>query len=350
MLYSPAGTIVTAQDCMAPTLPLRAALRHGALLVAANWPVVLIEFVLESLYKFVLVVPIIGGAFMVAVLLGDDLGMIFGEGVRTAADLIVSALWGAPSALYTFFGAVGLVAIGGGILMYIVKSGTLAVLVASEQVAGEVHESAIHIDVLRRAYSYDLGTVLDASRRFARRSALLALALSAVYVIVGGGYIFALSVALRLAAETTWASAWPLLVLLSTSTSVIAVTAANLAFDLLRVIVVTDDCRVRTAIGRLRAFLVADARQVLGIFGVIGLVVSAAMVVSVVTTAGLTFVAWVPFVSLIALPLQLAAWIVRGVVFQYVGLTSLSAYQTQYRRFSQPGIRPVTPPLWMKSA
>lgn len=348
MLYWPAETHARL-DCM-PTLPLRAALKHGALIVAANWPVVLIEFALESLYKFVLAVPVIGGALMVAVLVGDDFGTIFGQGVRNAADLIVSALFTAPSALWTFFAAVALVAVGGAVVMYIVKSGTLAVIVASEAVAGELHEGPIHLEMLRRAYAYDLAAVLAAARRFASRSAWLALGLSASYITLGVGYVMALGWALRLAAQTTWAPAWPLLVLLSTSTGVIGVTAANLAFDLLRVIVVSDDCSLRVAFSRLRAFLVADARQVLGIFGVVGLIVSAAMAVSVVTTAGLTFVAWVPFASLIAIPLQVIAWFVRGVVFQYVGLGALSAYQTQYRRFSGAGGRSVVTPIWVQRA
>jgi hypothetical protein len=332
-----------------PTLPLRAALKHGALIVAANWPVVLIEFALEALYKFVLAVPVIGGAVMVAVLVGDDFSTIFGQGVRTAADLIISALWTAPSALWTFFAAVAIVAVGGSVVMYVVKGGTLAVIVASEQVAGEMQEGTVHLDALRHAYAYDLATMIAATRRFARRSAWLALGLSVSYIVLGVGYVMALAGALRVADETTWAPAWPLLVLLATSTGVIAVTAVNLGFDLLRVIVVTDDCRLRVACSRLRAFLVADARQVIGIFGVVGLVVSAAMAVSVVTTAGLTFVAWVPFASLIAIPLQVVAWFVRGIVFQYVGLGALSAYQTQYRRFSGTG-RSVVTPIWVQRA
>jgi hypothetical protein len=36
------------------------------------------------------------------------------------------------------------------------------------------------------------------------------------------------------------------------------------------------------------------------------------------------------------LPLQAAAWLIRGLVFQYLGLLTLSAYQTQYRRLASP--------------
>ena len=37
-------------------------------------------------------------------------------------------------------------------------------------------------------------------------------------------------------------------------------------------------------------------------------------------------IAFVPFVGLAALPLQVFAWLVRGVVFQFVGLTGVATY------------------------
>ena len=48
---------------MTTALPLRAALRRGALVTLANWPIVVIDFIVESLYKLALGVPIVGGAF-----------------------------------------------------------------------------------------------------------------------------------------------------------------------------------------------------------------------------------------------------------------------------------------------
>jgi hypothetical protein len=83
--------------------------------------------------------------------------------------------------------------------------------------------------------------------------------------------------------------------------------------------------------------MIQDARQVLGIFGVMGLVLALVTAASVFATAGLTLIAWVPFAGLILLPLQAAAWLIRGLVFQYMGLTTLSAYQTQYRRRTGSG-------------
>jgi len=39
----------------------------------------------------------------------------------------------------------------------------------------------------------------------------------------------------------------------------------------------------------------------------------------------------VPLAGLFVLPLQLGAWFVRSLLFQYLGLTALTAYLTLYR-------------------
>jgi hypothetical protein len=125
-------------------------------------------------------------------------------------------------------------------------------------------------------------------------------------------------------------------------------TAANLIFDLMRVVIATDDCRVSDAARRVRTFLLVDSRQVLGIFGAMALLVLGALGVSLLATAGLTVVAWAPLAGIIVLPLQLAFWIVRGLFFQYAGLATLSAYQTQYRRFAAP--KPMAVPAQVHQA
>jgi hypothetical protein len=114
----------------------------------------------------------------------------------------------------------------------------------------------------------------------------------------------------------------------------VTIAIVNLAYDLLQVIIVTDDCDVGTAAARLRAFVVEDSRQVIGIFAVMGGLVVVTTAASLFAVAGVAVIAWVPFVSLIVVPLQTAAWVARGLVFQFMELSALAAYQTQYRRFS----------------
>ena len=40
------------------------------------------------------------------------------------------------------------------------------------------------------------------------------------------------------------------------------------------------------------------------------------------------------------LPLQVGAWLLRGMVFQYLGLTALCAYVRLYRGSRTGGVRP----------
>ena len=40
-----------------------------------------------------------------------------------------------------------------------------------------------------------------------------------------------------------------------------------------------------------------------------------------------------PLVGLAVFPLQLAALLVRGLVFEYIGLTAMGAYVSLYRRY-----------------
>jgi uncharacterized membrane protein YhiD involved in acid resistance len=51
---------------------------------------------------------------------------------------------------------------------------------------------------------------------------------------------------------------------------------------------------------------------------------------SILATAGLGLIAFVPLVGLAVFPLQLAALLIRGLVFEYLGLTALGAYLAMY--------------------
>jgi hypothetical protein len=46
----------------------------------------------------------------------------------------------------------------------------------------------------------------------------------------------------------------------------------------------------------------------------------------------------VPILGLLFLPLQFAFWVARNLVFQFMNLTTLSAYVSQYRRFAAPAV------------
>ena len=153
-----------------PALRLRVAIRRGALITAANWPLVAVEFVADSLYKAALGVPIVGGAVMVAALLGDDLSVLLSRGIRAAAGTVVTSLTGAPIALAAFAVAVAVVAIGGAIVMFLVQAGSIAILVRGERRApGELNSGSIRLDAMRLANQSRLEIFLEGVGGFGRR-------------------------------------------------------------------------------------------------------------------------------------------------------------------------------------
>ncbi len=342
MLYSAFRAAAPGPRLMPSALPLRAALKQGALVTASNWPVVLVEFALWGLYELALGVPVVGGAFMVAVLLGFNVDGLLGQGVRETADLIIGSLSAAPVALAAFLAALAVVAAGGLIMIGIVKAGTLAVLVTGERAGPDLHRAPVHVATLRRASTWSLATMYHATRHYGRRAATLAAWLSLAYLCIGALSLGAIATGFWLAADSAWANAWPVLVMLATSAGVLAVTVANLVFDLTRIIIVTDDCRVGEAFRRMRRFLVGDARQIIGIFAVTSLLLGLAATAWILATANVALIGFVPFAGLLVAPIQAAVWIARGLLFQFAGLTTLSAYQTQYRRFAMPRAAPAS--------
>ena len=64
---------------------------------------------------------------------------------------------------------------------------------------------------------------------------------------------------------------------------------------------------------------------------ILALVVGATLV-SALAWSGVGLIAFVPLVGLAVFPLQIAALIVRGLAFEYIGLAAAGAYLTLYRR------------------
>jgi hypothetical protein len=301
------------------------------MITLANWPVVLIDFAIEALFQLALMVPVLGGAFMVAAVLGVDIRELVVDGLRETAGLVVTSLSTAPSALATFVAAVGLVGFGGSLIMFYVKMGTLALLVDADRHVSPTGREPMALSDLPRAWRFDLERLIRVTRHFGSRALALGALLASLYAIGAAGYLAALGLGAGLS-DAVWAWIWPVLVLLSTSATFVAITVAHLFHDLLRVIVLTDDCGVLEAGRRLRHFLLADARHVLGIFAVMTAVLILAGTVGLLVAGGLTLVAWVPVVGVLAVPLQIAAWLLRGLAVQALSLTGICAYQAQYRR------------------
>src|SRR4029453_2584801 len=120
----------------APTLKM--ALKRGALVTSANWPLVVVQFIAESTLKVILGVPVVGGIFLVVLLLDADVEELLRGDVRDIVSALVAALRANPAALTAFALAFLIVLVGGSILTFVVKGGTVAVLVESDDHAGAI--------------------------------------------------------------------------------------------------------------------------------------------------------------------------------------------------------------------
>jgi hypothetical protein len=329
---------------------VRSALKRGGLIVAANWPVVVIQFIAESVFKLLLAAPVVGGALLVALLLGGDLFQLLGGGVRDGVTGIADALIAEPVALASFIAAFGLVLAGGSALMFTVKGGTVGVLVEGERRAGPVERPPLRLAALRAASQFGIDRFVSACTRLVRRFLrlgfllLLAYALSAiVYLsVVVGGY--------RWLDDGPFAIVWTAVATLWSTALILWITLVNLIYLLLQMIVAVEDIGVRAAARRTVEFLAARGREVAAVFLTVLLFVVAATAGSILATAGLGLIAFVPLAGLAVFPLQVIAWLVRSLVFQYLGLSALVAYLTIYRSFreglaappalpAEPGIR-----------
>ncbi len=302
------------------------ALKRGALITAANWQVVVLQWVADSLFTALLAVPVVGGAALVLLTSGLAPQILFDQGLRRAVPAVAAALLAHPIALVAFLTAVLVVLLGGSLFMAFVKGGTITVLAASDAEAGPLEHPPLRLDVVGHAGRFRLETATSGAQRLFGRFARLGCGLFVAYGAIGTAALAAL------VSGGTPSSAWDAARLFGLTVAVVAaVTLVNLAYLLLQIAVVVDDCDATTAVGRVVSFLVRQPRDVGVVFVVVSTLVALGTAASFLATTALGLIAFVPLVGLAALPLQVGAWLVRGLVFQFLGLTALVAYVRLYR-------------------
>jgi hypothetical protein len=316
---------------------LRSTLKRGAIVAAANWPVVVIQFVAESTFKLLLGVPVVGGAVLVALALGRDLRTLLGGDLRDIVADVVAALGGQPGALAAFVVAVLIVLAGGSALMFLLKGGTVAVLAAGDAAAGEIERPPVRLAAVARAGQYSVDRFLAGATTLFTRYLRLGLVLFALYALSGGAYLAVVFGSYSLVGGAAGTLGWTAVAAVASSALLVWITIVNLVYLLLQMIVAVEDCSVRQAVRRLGRFLRARLREVFLVFVVVLALVVVAMAASLLATTGLSLISFIPLIGLAVFPLQAAAWLVRGLVFQYLGLTALGAYVSQYRRSGVAG-------------
>jgi hypothetical protein len=315
-------------------LGLRLLLKRGGLLAAANWPVVAIQFAVQTTFQMLLAVPIVGAAILVAVLLGADLAHLLQGSMREMFSATANALVAEPVALSAFIAAFAIELAGGSALMFLVKGGTVDVMLTADRTAGPLEHEAITLDNLRTASSFSVPRFVEACARLFRRYLMLGVALMVVYVCSAGLYLGFIVYGYRAAGEGGFGIGWTLIAALSALGLVLWVTAVNLVYLLLQIATAADDVRFDQALRIVARFVRAEFLDLGGVFLVVLAMVVAATFASALAWSGVGLIAFVPLVGLVVVPIQIAALLVRGLLFEYIGLTAMGAYITLYRRFA----------------
>ena len=89
--------------------------------------------------------------------------------------------------------------------------------------------------------------------------------------------------------------------------------------------------------------LLAEFRDLAGVFLVVVALVVAATLASALAWSGVGLIAFVPLVGLAVFPLQVAALLFRGLAFEYLGLTALGAYLALYQGFASRRAEAIRP-------
>src|SRR6185436_4394161 len=102
---------------------------------------------------------------------------------------IASTLMSEPVALIAFITAFTLVLLGGSVLMFAVKGGTVDVLLAANTAAGPIERLPLTIESLRPAAQFTLQRFTDGCARLFRPYLTLGFGLMVVYVLSVAGYL-----------------------------------------------------------------------------------------------------------------------------------------------------------------
>lgn len=310
---------------------LKTALKRGALLAAANWPLVVVQFVAEASLKLMLAVPIVGGAFLVALLLDTSPTELLRGDAHTIITSILGALMASPGALAAFVGAGLIVLVGGSIVTFVTKAGTVAILAEAERVAGPIERPPLRLEAVRRAAITGIDPFLAGCSRLWRRYVRIGLGLLIVYVLTAGAYLLFVLGGYALAGNSAVLLGWTAVAALASSALIVWITIVNFFYLMTQMVVAIEDVSVRKGVRLALRFIWGHLREVAAVFGVVLVVVVIATAASILAAAGLGLIAFVPLVGLAVVPLQLAAWLLRGIVFEYLALAALGAYLSQYR-------------------
>ncbi len=313
-------------------MDLKLLLKRGALLAAANWPTVAIQFVAETTFQVLVAIPILGAAVLLSTIVGADLSDLLQGGLRDIATRTAGALEAEPVALVSFGVAFSIALAGASVLMFLVKGGVLDVLLAAHEAAGDFELQPISIDTIEPAACFTLPRFINGCGRLFRPYLGLGLALFLAYAATAGVYVAFVVYGYRAASGVLGVVGLTSVAALAAVVLIVWITLVNFVYLLMQIAMAADNLSVGDAFRTVVTFARAEFRALAEVFLVILGIEIGATLVSALAWSALGLIAFVPLVGLAVVPLQIMALVVRGLAFAYIGLSAASAYLTLYRR------------------
>lgn len=307
---------------MALSSTLKLTLKRGALVAAANWPLTIIQAVADSLFKVLVAAPLFGGIFLVALVVGAEPVTLLTLEWRDLATTIAASLLSKPIVLMAWVLALGVVVAGGSLFIFLIKGGAVSILVRGEREAGPIEQPPLLPDVVAEASAFSVDSFIEGAKALFPAYARLGLLLIGLYLASGLGFLVLIS-ATR--------DAGLFVAALVTAGFVAWITIINLLYLLTQIVIASEGCSVASALPRVSSFVRRERRTVAGVFAIVLALVVCATGASILATTLLGLIAFVPLFGFIFIPLSLLAWVLRAIVFQYIGLASIGAYLKLYR-------------------
>lgn len=265
---------------------------------------------------------------------GNPFDLIEFANLTQTISAVVDVLLAQPVALAAFLGALGVVLAGGSVLMFAVKAGSVTVLLAGDRVAGAIEVPPLRISAMQQANQATLERFTNGVRNLFLRYLRLGIALTVVYTIIAGAYL-----AFVLGPPLSPALDGPVVVTLASLTVIVVIMLVNFLYLLMQITIAAEDCRVLAAMPHVARLIRRRTKALVEVLAAILSLMVMATAASILATTALGLIAFVPFVGLAALPLQVLAWMVRGVVFQFVGLTGVATYVRLHYSLQSSSVR-----------
>ena len=170
-----------------PSFSPRRTLKRGALIAAANWPTIVIQASADAIFKVVVALPVVGGIVLAALVIGAEPAALLTLDVREMGTTVFALLTSRPATLAAFVAAVGTAVVGASALAFLVKAGTVAIIVRSERATGPV-EDPDELEPMTVSPGFSVEEFSSAVRWFGARFVRLGCGLLAAYAASGAAY------------------------------------------------------------------------------------------------------------------------------------------------------------------